>query len=382
MIKKILILFVFVSSFFPFVGYVYADSNVENNLDTAINDIVEGLDLSSLNEWLSSIFEGENITETINKAIKGEYFTTEQLLKAVTASFKSSLLPLKKIFIQLLSIIIICSVLTAIRPNNGQIKDVIFLVCYLSVCLSLFTLVINSISKVKNIIVSVSSQIDGIFPIILTIMTALGAKSPVTVYQPIYLSISTLILGIINKILFPIITIMSAIALLASLNEKFSLKRFFLFMGDAFKWIVGITVTVFSFLGIVKSLSASSYDTFSIRALKYTIGNSFPLIGGFAKEGIDVVLTSAILIKNALGTISIILLFFVLLTPFLEILLLSLFLKFLSAICEPIADNRIIQLLTNFSKVISLLATLLIMIFIIYFLVLLLVILAQNGLAL
>ena len=382
MIKKILILFVFVSSFFPFVGYVYADSNVENNLDTAINDIVEVLDLSSLNEWLSSIFEGENITETINKAIKGEYFTTEQLLKAMTASFKSSLLPLKKIFIQLLSIIIICSVLTAIRPNNGQIKDVIFLVCYLSICLSLFTLVINSISKVKNVIVSVSSQIDGIFPIILTIMTALGAKSPVTVYQPIYLSISTLILGIINKILFPIITIMSAIALLASLNEKFSLKRFFLFMGDAFKWIVGITVTVFSFLGIVKSLSASSYDTFSIRALKYTIGNSFPLIGGFAKEGIDVVLTSAILIKNALGTISIILLFFVLLTPFLEILLLSLFLKFLSAICEPIADNRIIQLLTNFSKVISLLATLLIMIFIIYFLVLLLVILAQNGLAL
>ena len=108
MIKKILILFVFVSSFFPFVGYVYADSNVENNLDTAINDIVEVLDLSSLNEWLSSIFEGENITETINKAIKGEYFTTEQLLKAVAASFKSSLLPLKKIFIQLLSIIIIC----------------------------------------------------------------------------------------------------------------------------------------------------------------------------------------------------------------------------------------------------------------------------------
>jgi len=82
------------------------------------------------------------------------------------------------------------------------------------------------------------------------------------------------------------------------------------------------------------------------------------------------------------GSLSIILLFFALLSPFLEVLLLSLFLKLLPALCEPIADNRITQLLLNFSKVIGMLATLLIMIFIIYFIVLFLVIMAQNGLVL
>ena len=382
MLKKILILIAFVFILFPFNNTVYADSSVESNLDETVSEILETLDLSSLTEWLSSIFEEQNITDTVIKVLKGEYFSTEELLNALSSSLKASFSPLSAIFVQLLSIIIICSVLTSIRPDAGQVKDIIFLVCYISVCLSLFTLVINSIEKVKSVIENLSLQIDGAFPVILTIMTALGAKSPITVYQPIYLSISTLIMSIINKILFPIIGILACIALLASLNEKFSLIKFFSFMCDLFKWIIGITVTVFSFIGIVKSVSASTYDTFSIRALKYTIGNSFPLIGGFAKEGIDVVLTSAILIKNAIGSISIILLFFALLTPFLEVILLSLFLKFLSAVCEPIADSRIIQLLTNFSKVISMLATLLIMVFIIYFLVLLLVVLAQNGLAL
>ena len=91
---------------------------------------------------------------------------------------------------------------------------------------------------------------------------------------------------------------------------------------------------------------------------------------------------SAILIKNAIGGVAIILLFFALLAPFFEILLLSLFFKFMQAICEPIADNRIIHLLSSFAKIVGMLATLLIMIFVLYFVILILVIVAQNGLVL
>lgn len=361
---------------------VYAEGTNENNLDQAVNDVIEGMDLTPLEDWLHKIFNVENVKEVIIQAIKGEYLSIEEMGNALKGSLKSVLGSLSALFMQVLSIIVICSVLSSIRPDNGQIKDLIFLVCYCSVCLSVFTVVTRSIARTKETINELSAQIDGVFPIALTIMSALGAKSSSTVYQPLYIGVSTLFSGIIKNVLFPIVEVCACVALFSSLGERFSLKKFLLFLSDAFKWIVGITVTVFSFLSIIKSISASTYDSFSIRALKYTIGNSFPLISGFAKEGIDVVFSSAILIKNAVGSLSIILLFFALLSPFLEVLLLSLFLKLLPALCEPIADNRITQLLLNFSKVIGMLATLLIMIFIIYFIVLFLVIMAQNGLVL
>ena len=152
------------------------------------------------------------------------------------------------------------------------------------------------------------------------------------------------------------------------------------FLQDLFKWLIGGIITVFTVFSTIKGLSAGVYDNFSIRALKNAVGNSFPLIGSFAKEGIDLVLTSGILIKNAIGNIGIIFLFYTILTPLLEIIFLSLSLKLLAGLCEPLCDKRISHLLTSFSKTITMLSSLLFMLFLIYFITFMLVITAQGAL--
>ena len=104
------------------------------------------------------------------------------------------------------------------------------------------------------------------------------------------------------------------------------------------------------------------------------------MLGGFTKEGIDVIITSSVLIKNAIGGIAIVLLFLACLSPFIKIVVFSLFLKFLSGIIEPFADTRITQLLSSFAKIVTMLATLLLMIFIVYCINFLLLIGAQSAL--
>ena len=380
MLKRILFLIIICVLLFPFDIIVV--SAEENNIDATVNEIIENLDLNSLNDWLTQIIHGKDLNEILTNMVKGGFVSNEELSSIVVGYFKSSFTPLVTLFIQLFSIILICSILSSLKPDNNQLKEIIFLVCYCAIGVAIFGLSIKSINSVKGIITSLSMQIESVFPILLTVMTAIGAKTSVAVYQPLCAGVVTIISSIINGLLLPIVEINACLAVGESLNERFSLKKFSIFLGDVFKWIVGITIAIFSFFSVVKSITAAVYDNMSIRALKYTIANSFPLVSGFAKEGVDVVLTSAILIKNAIGGVAIILLFFALLAPFFEILLLSLFFKFMQAICEPIADNRIIHLLSSFAKIVGMLATLLIMIFVLYFVILILVIVAQNGLVL
>ena len=48
---------------------VYAEGTNENNLDQAVNDVIEGMDLTPLEDWLHKIFNVENVKEVIVQAI-------------------------------------------------------------------------------------------------------------------------------------------------------------------------------------------------------------------------------------------------------------------------------------------------------------------------
>jgi len=89
---------------------VYAEGTNENNLDQTVNDVIEGMDLTPLEDWLNKIFNVENVKEVIIQAIKGEYLSIEEMGNAFKGSLKSVLTSLSALFIQVLSIIVICSV--------------------------------------------------------------------------------------------------------------------------------------------------------------------------------------------------------------------------------------------------------------------------------
>ena len=243
-------------------------------------------------------------------------------------------------------------------------------------------LVFNECAKIiastKQTIDNLSSQTQSIFPILLTLITSSGASASSTLYQPVCIFITNVITALVNKLLFPILIGLTLLSILSSLSEKFTLKGVKEFLTQAFKWIIGLTVSIFSIFISVKGITASNYDQISLRVLKYAVGSGLPLIGGIAKEGVDLVLTASILLKNAVGSIAIFGVAISIFQPVIKIMLFSLLLKLLSGICEPIADFRISLLFSNLSKVISMLVTLLVMIFIIYFLTIILMV-GTNG---
>ena len=99
--------------------------------------------------------------------------------------------------------------------------------------------------------------------------------------------------------------------------------------------------SVFGIFFTLQGITTASYDGIVRRATKYAIGNGVPIVGGFLSGGFDLAVASSVLIKNALGSMSIFIMVAVLFEPLIMLISTNILLRFTSAITQPLGESKI-----------------------------------------
>ena len=114
--------------------------------------------------------------------------------------------------------------------------------------------------------------------------------------------------------------------------------------------------------------------------MKYAIGNGVPIIGGFLSGGFDLAVAGSILIKNALGSMSIFLMVAVLFEPIILLISVSVMLRFTAAVTQPFGESRISDFLEETAGNIQYVTAGLLFTAFMYFLSILLIVFASEAL--
>ena len=216
------------------------------------------------------------------------------------------------------------------------------------------------LGSATTVINSISSQMELIFPILLTLITALGATATAATFQPVLATLSAVVTKIFTSILIPVFIFSIVFNIVGNISNNVKLEKFSKFFSSFFNWSVGIIFTVFiSFLAI-QGLTVSSIDGISIKTAKYALKSYIPILGSYLSDGVGLILTSSSLIKNSVGVTGLILLFSTVLSPILNIIVTMLLFKLTSALLEPLSDGKISNFLFSVSKSLNLLNTCLI----------------------
>ena len=96
------------------------------------------------------------------------------------------------------------------------------------------------------------------------------------------------------------------------------------------------------------------------------------------RDGFDVFMAGSVLIKNSVGIIGIVTLFYIILPPIIYMALFSLSLKLINAVTVSFSDNRVSELLLNISKGISYLIAVVLVVGLMLFITVLLMIFSAN----
>lgn len=350
-----------------------ADSNLEEisqELNNSVIDELENIDFSAFDDIIKdfessddNIFSINGIKNKVYSVISGQNAVNySSMFSSILGLIGGSVLKYLPILSVIVAIGVIGNMLNGFKSKFGEksSSNLIQLVCFMAVSLLVITMIKNLVSSTTNAVTSMTGQMNAIFPILLTLMIGLGATSTASVYQPIVAIISTYVADFFTYFIVPLFMVSFVFAIISNLSDSVKLDKFSSFISSFFKWSVGLVFTIFFAVFTLQGITASKFDSLSIRTTKYTIKSYVPIMGGYLADGMDLILSSTVLIKNAVGFVGILLCLTTIISPLIRIALFSLMLKFVSAILQAMGEAKTSNFLSAVSKSITMLSTALI----------------------
>ena len=315
--------------------------------------------LKNLGDREKQIFQNEGFFEKIKKIISGQVsYDFVDLINIVLSLFLDNFSGIIPILAIICAVAIMSSLLLQLRGKalNKPLGDIIHFCTFAVIIVAVLTSVLEIVKLTSNTLSLLKSQMEICFPILLTLMAGLGAGTSVGIYQPMIAILSGAVMHLFTSVLLPIFSLCIIFSVIGNLTSSVKLTKFTKFLESSFKYIIGFTFTIFSAFLAVSGIVAGSFDGISIRATKFAVKSYIPFVGGYLADGFSLIMTSSILIKNAIGYSGLIVMFLTVISPLLKIVLFKLGLSLVAGVIESVADSRVTNFVSATAKSLSMLS--------------------------
>ena len=331
-----------------------AEQETAQTQNETINGVLEDLDLSQVQKMLDQMLGEESFSmkDMLVSLTKGENVLSKDTVQDLLRSFLfSGMQKEKSLLIKILLLILLAAVFSNFAAvfENGQIGEICFYIVYLL----LFILLMDSFSSMSHSLLQTVSWMAefmrGLAPAyFLTISLSSGSATAAVFYEGI-LILTWLIQTVIVNILLPGVGMYVLIALLNNLSREEMLGRMAELLDTTVSWGLKTLLGAVVGLQVVRGLVAPVIDTLK-RSMIGRAAGVLPGVGSAVNMVTELVLTSAVLIRNSLGVVILLAFVAVGAGPVVHYGLLSLLYRFLAAIAQPISDKRIVDSLATMGE--------------------------------
>lgn len=355
------------------------EKDIEEQLKDTVSDVLNDIDFSDIEDVFvatgETFFNGKTFKEYVAGVVSGEedldFQAVWQMLKVVLKNnIKNILSPL----LIVLCISLLCVLFQNVQSNKiSGVQEVVRLICFSVIVVIVSTLIARLVSDARESIDKMQKSMNAIFPILLVLMTSIGGVASARAYTPLVAILSNIVSSVFVYVLLPLFSLSLVLSILGHISSNTRLEKLNQFTKSLFKWIVGVVCTVFIGYLAIKGFTAGATDGISLKATKYAIKNYVPILGGYISDGFELVKAGSLIVKNAIGFVSCLLLAVICLLPVLSIAICELGLKLVAGIIEPAGDSKTSNLLSSISGSLKLLVSVVIGVSIMYFLTIYLV---------
>lgn len=358
-IKKKLIAILFLSVIVASLcgGLAFAEESAEEKLEEEIEDKLDDLDLSGLESWLDEYGKGDvaanGFIEAVKEIIAGKYDNDagaffNAAVSLASGAVKDSLPALIAIF----AIALLYSVVGGL--SGGFLKksttELIYFACYAAMISIVVAKTASLLVTATETVKSMQALMNAAFPVLLTLLTALGSVTSASVYRPMTAVLATGVTSVVTSVVLPLFIAATTVGIIGHLSKNVKLSKLTSFFKSCADFILGGIFGIFATFLSVQGLTGAIADTVSVKTAKFALQSYVPLLGGYLSDGFDLVLAGLVLIKNSAGLVVTLLILSAIIVPVVEIAVFSLGLKLVGGLIEPFSDERFSAMLGGVSK--------------------------------
>ncbi len=319
--------------------------------ENIINQQLEDLDLDELErimedaaEQSNGIFSALTTEDIVDSFISGEpLFDSNAVLNSI---WDLLLLEVKAGIImgaEILSVCIIMGLLNSISESFGSkaastLGNTVCSCIIIIICLSNFTGTYDSCMETLNIM---TKTMQILLPVLIPLLISIGGFSSGSILNPVIVSSVTGFNTVLQAVVMPVVFLSGTFILVNSLTEKSYLQQLAVFMRKAAIFITGFIVTIFTGITAIQGIVTKSADGLLVNTARFSISNFVPIVGKFASDSVDMVLSCAALIKNSVGIMGIIIIICLLSGPVIKMIAIGVIYKITAILSEPVSSKQI-----------------------------------------
>lgn len=310
-----------------------------------LGQIWQDYDLGVLEEGIQTLFPDRtfSLTDVFSKILAGDILgALKELFFGGISDIFLMLSGMKNIFIWLILLGIMSALMTQFIEvfDKKQIADLSFYFMYLLLSVILLKCFGQAVDTAHAAVENIVLFNKLLFP---TYLIAVGIATGGATVAASYHLLLLIILGVESIFLGVVLPLIQSYVMLSVINGIWIEEKLSMLM-DLLKksigWILKAAISVVTGIGVFQAVITPVIDTVKSSTLRKVI-SVIPGVGSAAEGMMEMVMGSALVVKNSIGIILLVLLILLCVTPLLQIFLTAFLLKAAAAFMGIVSDKRI-----------------------------------------
>lgn len=343
--KKYLIIFLIAIVSYSLSPTVKA-TDEQNLIESQADSLGISTFLSDSEKYTQDAFGDIDINEIFTASISGKLdngMIINIIFKLLGDNVKNALITVGSVMI----IVVIHSILKAISENlgNENVSKIAYFIEYILIITLIMTNFSSIITEMKTAVQSLTGFANSLIPLMITLMITTGNVVSSGMLQPILLLLVTFISNFMTNILIPIALVATALGIISEISDQAQVGKLSKFLNSSMVWILGTVLTLFVSVTSLEGGLTSSIDGVTAKAAKTAISSVVPVVGSILGDAVNTIMGCSNIIKNAVGVVGIIVIIAICIRPIVQLAALTITYYLGAALCEPIADDKIVGIM-------------------------------------
>ena len=308
-------------------------------------------EFSEIEDLLDDIFPEKktDFQDLIKKMLSGQTEPSLQVIGEMISDqffyeWKSS----KAGMVHILLIVIVAAVFTNFSNvfQNQQISEISFYVLYLlliTIGLNSFRILIVSASENLERLIGFMKVLGPVY--FLAVAFAAGSSTSILFYNLVLLLIYLVELVILN-FLIPFVQVYIVVKVMNNLSEEDYLSKFAELCETVIAWTLKTLLAGVTGVNIIQGLLSPAIDSLK-RSVVGRSAEAIPVVGDAIGGVTEVMLGTAVLIKNGIGVAGALVCIGICLVPIIQMAVVTMLYKLIAAMIQPVSDKRIVGCISS-----------------------------------
>lgn len=306
--------------------------------------LLKGLELGEMQETVNELLGEEtfSVRQALEKILAGEeVFTPDFVLETVRGFLYEHLLADREVLFQVVLLVLLAALFANFTNvfSGSQAGEASFYIVYML----LLALLIHSFgelsAELSGSLEDLTAFMQALMPSYFLAVTAASGTATAMVFYEMVFGVIYLTQVLLLKAVIPGIQAYVIIELINYLHKEDFLSKLADLLKTILEWTMRTITAVVIGMELIQNMVSPALDSLKRDALGKTAA-SIPGIGNVINGATEVALGTAVLIRNCLGVMGIVVLVLLGLPPVIKLAMNSLVYKLLAALLQPVSDRR------------------------------------------